>query len=187
MSDLTFSQSERRSFLVPGIIVAVLVVVAFALIYFFTPHRIADLSVTRTAVLPTHTAFKSSTKVVGLGEQAQDDLYVLTTVRIDDKLRLPLIVNDITGTLTSADGTETDTSAIEKLDLPNLYVTFPALVPLSSAPLLRETEIAPGGHAEGMVILHFPVDQATWDQRKSATVTINLYHQGEFTVTIPKP
>ena len=79
-----------------------------------------------------------------------------------------------------------DTSAIEKNDFDNLYTTFPQLKPFASSPLLRETAIQPNDHAEGMVLLHFPVTQAQWDQRTSATVTITTYSQGDLTVTIPK-
>ena len=186
MADLNFSQLERRSFLVPGLIAVAILGGIFAMIFWFNPRRVADLAVTHTAILPTHTVFKTGSILVGAHDPAQDDLYVLATVRIDDKLRLPLFIEDITSTLTTDQG-EATTSAVQKDDLPNLYVTFPALKPLATAPLLRETKIEPGGHAEGMVLLHFPVTQAVWDQRKSATITIALYHQGPQTVTIPKP
>jgi hypothetical protein len=187
MSELSFSQSERRNFATPAIVVGVLVLIAFALIYFFTPRSIAELAVTHTAVLATHTVFKSNSRVVGAAEDAQDVFYVLATVRVEDKLKLPLFIKDITGTLTTADDQVTTSSAVEKNDLDNLYTTFPALKPLAGAPLLRETAIQPGEHAEGMVLLHFPIDQAAWDQRKSAVVTIDFYHQGPLTVAIPKP
>jgi hypothetical protein len=187
MTDIAFSQPERRNYLIPALIVAVIVAIAFALIYFFTPHRIADLTVTHTAILPTHTVFKTESKLVGHEDQIQDDLYVLATVRIDDKLKLPVFIKDITATLTTADDTVIDTSAIEKTDLDNLYITFPKLKPLASAPLLRESTIEPGGSAEGMVLLHFPITEADWNNRKSVTITIDLYHQGSQTVTIPKP
>jgi hypothetical protein len=185
MAELTFAQSERRSFLVPALIALAVLVVAFALLFYFTPHRIADLSVTHVAVLPTHTVFHSSTIVVG-SDSVEDNFYVLATVRIEDKLKLPLFINDITGTLTGPDGSQATSSAIHKTDLDNLYTTFPALKPLAGAPLLRETAIQPGQSAEGMVLLQFPVTQDIWDKRQSATITIDLYHQGPLTVVIPK-
>jgi hypothetical protein len=187
MADLKFSQPERRNFLVPALIALAVLGAIFAVLYAVFPHRIADLSVTHTAILPTHTVFKSDSMVVGAHDQAQDDLYVLTTVHVDNKLKtVPLFIKDITGTLTTDDG-DMNTTAVEKNDLSNLYITFPALKPLASPPLLREISIAPGGSAEGMVMLHFSVPQSAWDQRKSATVTVDFYHQGPFTVTIPKP
>ncbi len=103
-------------------------------------------------------------------EHAQDDLYVLATLRIEDRLNLPLFLKDFTATLVTADGEEFNTSATEKQDIPALFITFPAIEKLASAPLLRETLISPGQSAEGMVLLHFPVTQATWNSRKSATL-----------------
>jgi hypothetical protein len=187
MADFTFSQPERRSFLRPALIAAAVLGGVFALVFLLNPHRIADLAVTHTAVLATHTVFNGGSMVVGSQSQAEDDLYVLATVRIDDRLKLPLFIKDITGTLTLPDDSVATASAVEKNDLANLYVTFPKLQPLASSPLLRESAIAPGQHAEGMVLLHYPTTQAVWEQRKSATVTIDFYHQGELTVTIPKP
>jgi hypothetical protein len=183
---LTFSQPERRNFLLPILIAFVIVGGVFGYIY-LTPHRIADIAVTHTAVLPTHTEFKTDTKLVGAQVDAQDDLYVLATLRIDNHLKVPLTIDDITGTFTQPDDTGATTTAIQKNDLDGAYSAFPALKPLSGPPLLRETSIQPGDHAEGMVLLDFPITQAQWNGRKSATVTLAFYHQDPLTITIPKP
>jgi hypothetical protein len=187
MSELTFSQSERRSFLVPLLLAFVIIGGIFSYIY-LRPHRIADIAITHTAVLPEHTVFKSLSRVVGHEDQAQDDLYVLATVHIDNRLKIPLTIDDITGALTPTDDSvePATASAIGKNDLDGMYVTFPALKPLSGPPLARETTISPGDHAEGMVMLHFPVAEADWNNRKSYSVTITFYHQEPLTVTIPK-
>jgi hypothetical protein len=187
MSELSFSQSEPRNFLVPILIAVVVVGAVFGYIY-LTPHRIADISVTHSTILPTHTVFKTGSKLVGAQDESQDVLYVLATVRIDNHLKIPLTIDDISGTITPPDNTTdpTTVSAVQKMDLDNVYMAFPALKPLSSQPLTRETSIEPGGHAEGMVLLNFPLTEADWSQRKSASVTISFYHQEPFTVTIPK-
>ena len=186
MSELTFKQAERRNFAGPILIALAVLAIAFVGIYLYMPHRVADFAVTHTAILPTHTVFKTPSKLVGAQDEVQDDLYVLATVRVDDKLHDPLFISNLGGTLTMADDTVVTNSAIQKGDLDNMYVTFPALKPLASAPLARESEIKPGDHAEGMVLLHFPVTEDVWKQRKSATVNIEFYHQGTFTVDIPK-
>ena len=186
MSELTFAQPERRSFLLPALIAIAVLAILFVGIYLYVPHRTADITITHVAVLPEHTVFKSNSKVVGQQPPSEDDLYVLATVRIDNRLNVPLTLDDITGAITAPDGAETTTSALQKNDLPNLYAIFPALVPLASAPLLRESIIQPGGHAEGMVLLHFPIPQAEWDQRKSASITLKFYNQDPITVPLPK-
>lgn len=186
MSDLSFSQPEPRNFLVPAVAVAGIVAIAVALIYFFTPHRVADAQVTHVSYLPMHFSFANGSRVVGREDASEDDLYVLATVRLHDNLKLPLFIKDLTGTLTTADGTDITTSAVEKNDLDEVYEALPSLKPISGPPLLREVEIAPGATAEGVVMLHYSATEAVWKQRKSASVTVEFYHQDPITVTIPK-
>jgi hypothetical protein len=183
VSDLKFAQPARRNLLAPVLLAFLILGIVLALFIRFTPHRTADLTIVRTAVLPTRTVFKSDSIVVA-NQHAEDQLYVLTTLRIDDRLRLPLFLKDFTATLTTADGEEVTTSAVEKQDLENVYTSYPALRPLASEPLLRETMISPGQSAEGMILLHFPVTQDVWERRRSAVLNIDLYHQGEQQILI---
>jgi hypothetical protein len=182
----TFAQPARHNLLAPVLIAFTILGIAIALVVRYTPHKTADITITQTAIYPAHTVFKSDTILVG-SERAQDDLYVLATLRIEDRLNLPIFLKDFTATLVTADGEEIHTNATEKQDIPALLGTFPALKDLASSPLLRETLIAPGQTAEGMVLLHFPVTQAVWNARKSAILNVDLYHQGPLTISIPNP
>ena len=188
MSELTFSQSERRNFAGPILIALAVLAIAGVAIYLYIPKSVATLTIPHTAVHAEHTVFKTDSKLVGHQDQTMDDLYVLATVHIDNRLKIPLTIDDITGALTPTDDSvePATASAIGKNDLDGMYVTFPALKPLSGPPLARETTISPGDHAEGMVMLHFPVAEADWNNRKSYSVTITFYHQEPLTVTIPK-
>jgi hypothetical protein len=177
VSDLKFAQPVRRNLLVPVLLAFLILGIILALVLRFTPHKTADLTITRTVIFPTHTVFKSETIVVA-NQHAEDDLYVLTTLRIDDRLHLPLFLKDFTATLTTAEGEEITTSAIEKQDLDNVYTSFPNLKPLATEPLLRETMISPGQSAEGMILLHFPITKEVWDHRRTAVLNVDLYHQG---------
>ena len=191
MSDPTFAQPERRNFLAPALIVAIIVAVACALIYFLLPHRDADVAVTHVAVMPEHITFSSAEPangphVVGDKGSTEDDLYILATVRVHDNLKIPLFIKDLTGTLTTSDGTDVTVSAIEKNDLNEVYEAFPSIKSASGPPLLREIEIAPGATAEGVVMLHYSATEEGWKQHKSASITIEFYHQDPITVPIPQ-
>jgi hypothetical protein len=183
VSDLKFAQPARRNLLAPVLLAFLILGIVLALLLRFTPHKTADLTITRTTIYPTHTVFKSDSIIVA-NQHAEDALYVLTTLRIDDRLHLPLFLKDFTATLTTAEGEEITTSAVEKLDLENVYTSFPALKSLASEPLLRDTMISPGQSAEGMILLHFPVTKEVWDHRRTAVLNIDLYHQGEQQVLI---
>ena len=193
VTDLTFAQPARRNLLLPLLLTVIVVAGVLYALLRFTPHRTADLAVDHVSSYAAHTVFKSESIVVGR-DAAQDDLYLVATVRLTDDLRLPLFIKDITATLTpadnNADGNELiTTSAVEHPDLPNLYTSFPSVKKIADtagSPLLRELRIEPGQTAEGFVILHFPVTQSVWDQRKEATLTVSLYHQQSQTVVIPK-
>jgi hypothetical protein len=185
VSDLKFAQPARSNLLAPVLLAFLILGITLALVMRFTPHRTADLDILHTAVYSAHTVFKGESILVG-HDQGQDDLYVLTTLRISDGLRLPLFLKDFTATLTTGDGQEITTSAVEKDDFANLYTSFPALKPLASEPLLRETMISPGQSAEGMVLLHFPVTQDVWDHRRTAVLNVDLYHQGQQAVMISR-
>jgi hypothetical protein len=184
VSDPKFAQPERRNLLAPVLIAFLVLGIAIALVLRFTPHSTAKLRVLRSTVYPTHTVFKSDSILVNR-DRAQDELYVVTTLRMEDRLNLPLFIKDFTATLVTADGEKIETSAVQKPDLENLYTTFPALRPLASEPLLRDTLIDSGKAAEGMVLLHFPVTEEVWNHRRSATLHVALYHQGRISVVLP--
>jgi hypothetical protein len=183
--DLKFAQPARRNLLAPVLLAFLILGIVLALVLRFTPHRTADLTITRTIIVPTHTVFKSDSIVVA-NQHAEDQLYVLTTLRIDDRLHLPLFLKDFTATLTTGDGEEVTTSAVEKQDLENVFASFPELKPVATEPLLRETMISPGEYAQGMILLHFPVTKDVWDHRRSAVLNVDLYHQGEQQVHISR-
>jgi hypothetical protein len=185
VSDLKFAQPARNNLLAPVLLAFLILGITLALAIRFTPHKTADLDIVHTAVYPAHTVFKGESILVG-HDQARDDLYVLTTLRVTDGLRLPLFLKDFTATLTTGDGQEITTSAIEKDDLPSVLTAFPALKPLASEPLLRETMINPGQSAQGMILLHFPVTQEVWDHRRTAILNVDLYHQGQQGVMISR-
>ena len=186
MPDLSFSQAERRSYLIPALVAFAILAIAAGIFFWRTPIRTVDLSVPHTATLPTHTVFHTDTRLVGASDAAEDAFYVLATVRIHNNLHVPIFIKDISGTFTAQDGSVVTSSAVEKSDLPNLFVAFPKLKPLASTPLYREATIEPGADGEGMIVLNFPIDQDMWNKRKSATIAIDLYHQGQFTTEIPK-
>lgn len=185
VTEPTFAQPARRNLLAPVLIALFILGVAIALIVRYTPHTVAEVNVVHAVAYPTHTVFKSDTILVGR-DRSQDDLYALVTVSITDRLNLPIFLKDFSGSLTTAEGDQVAATAAHQNDLENIYTSFPGLRPLSSDPLRRDTLLNPGSSAEGMVLLHFPVSAETWNHRRSATLNIDLYHQGSLAIAIPQ-
>jgi hypothetical protein len=185
MTDLSFSQAERRNPTLTILIAFAVLAIIAALIFYLNPHDTAALAVSNTSVVPTRTTFKSNTTEVNATPATEDDLYILTTLKVDDHLRLPITIDTVNLTLLTADGQQTSTGAATASDLPAIFTAFPQLKPLQAPPLLRETEIQPGQSAQGQLIFQFPITKDIWDKRKSATITLSLYHQTPQTIKIP--
>jgi len=158
--------------------------ILIALVIRFTPHRTADLSLLKTSTYAAHTVFTPGSIVVN-SNTAEDDLYLVADLRIEDRLNLPIFLKDFTATIVTAEGETLHASAVEKPDLESLYTTFPAVRKLASAPLLRETFLSPAGSTEGTLIFRFTGTQETWDKRQSARIIVDFYHQGPLAITIP--
>jgi hypothetical protein len=174
----------------PAIAIAAVVLIAAAgAFFYFNPSKPAEISVTGVQIYAAHTemrAMKGGTHIIGAAPHMDNDLYIVLTVKLTDKDRAPLFIKDETAILTAPDHTILESSAIQKGELANVYAAFPQLQALASTPLARDTEIAPGQTAEGMVLLHFPgATEANWHPRESATLTLDFFHQPSQTVTIP--
>lgn len=174
-----------------GILIAVVILVAAGIaIFALNPTKTAVLTVPHVDTFAPHTEFKAmagaaGTHVIGQPNASEDDLYVIATVRLEDKLRLPIFIAYASATMTDSSGAETPATVIGTQDIPNLETTFPAITPMLPHPLLNGAQISPGGAAEGQVLLLFPNGtKRTWETRKSATLTLNLLRQDPISVQL---
>jgi hypothetical protein len=126
----------------------------------------------------------------GTPKAAEEDLYVIATVNITDKLRIPIMPDGPGASMTTADGSSVDGEFLDGHDLPRLETEFPALTALASRadapPIAIDETISPGATRTGTIVLLFPkVTQAMWQAKKSASLTINIDRQKPVTVTLP--
>lgn len=185
MSDPTFSQPERRSYLVPILVAVAALVLAIVVAVHYFPATTVNIAHVHADLLPTHTVYKSDS-VIG-HDNAEEVLYLAETLTIDNQLRQPIDLDVFTLTLTNAQGAQLTSRAVSRQDLASLEQTFPALVPLLAHPLYPETSIEPGKQATGTLLFALPVPQEMYDARQSAVVKVDLYHLNAIYQTIPKP
>jgi hypothetical protein len=192
VSEPNFAQPARRNLALPLILAVAVLASAGAMLAYFFPSKAPQVALTHSTVYVGRTVFEKQTfqngsHVVGQGPSEEQDLYVVATVHIDNPLKTTLYLDDLNATLTGADGSQMQTSAIGKQDLSSVYNAFPALKPMVVTPLVREAGIAPGQSTEGTVLLQFPVTKSIWDSRQSATLSVGFYHVAPITVALPKP
>jgi len=166
-----------------------MILIAIA-VFLLNPRKTAEVSVQKLdfyappAVAPP----VDTVMYPGTPKQAENDLYVVATVAVTDKLRLPIAPDGPSATMTLADGSSVDGQFLSGEDLPRLETEFPDLTPLvnkpGTTPIAIGETISPGSTRTGEVVLLFPnVTKAAWDAKKSATLTINISRQKP--VTIP--
>jgi hypothetical protein len=154
--------SPRRT--LPPILPVVIVLVVIGVIVAIVNHKMQTkpgASGALTGVYAAEAADKSSTMV-------------LIQVRVSNIGNTTMWVRDIKAQLKTDQGELSDDAA-SPLDFARYFQAFPALASHQSEPLKPETKIAPGGQAEGMVLVSFPVSKDKFDQRKSLSVILESY------------
>lgn len=192
MSDLQLVPERGRSPF-SAVVVAVLLLTCVALaVFLLNPRRTAELIIPKVELFSPHTAFKDlsagtkSMHVLDQAPAAEDNLYVVATVRVTDKLRLPLFLFGWNATMTAPDGSIAEGTSVPAHDLERLTDIFPALAPLLKAPLHDGDEVTPGSTREGTVVVLFPgMTAASWQTRKLARLTLNLRNQEPQTAILP--
>ena len=165
--------------------------IAGSVAYRVLPHSEVAATITHVTVHAADTVLKAQPgngafKVLKQESITETDLYIIPTIRIDDHLGVPLFLKDFHVVVNTAYG-EIRASAVEQNDLLIVYNAFPEIKPLMGTPLLREASVAPKQSTEGNLMLHFTMPQNIWDNRQSATLTIDFYHQDSITIPFPKP
>jgi hypothetical protein len=192
--DLQIAPPPDPNPLVPKLLIAGAVMILIGVgIYFLNPRKTAEISVLKTDIFAPHTEFQQlpgGGQVIGTPAASEDDVYVVATVSITDKLRLPIFLDIVSATMTTDTGTLQATN-VSALDLPRLEQTFPQLTPLVSppaAPPLRfEDAVSPGATRVGTIVFLFPRTTASqWAAKKSATLTVYLAHDAA-PIQVPLP
>ncbi len=195
MADLQIAPPRPRSIL-PAILIAVLVLAAVAwAVFHFSPDRVADLKVTTVQTFTPHTTMGSlQSKVRGnmrvlnesTADAGEDDVYVVATVSITDRLRIPIFLEGTQAHVTLADGQQLEPRVIFGDTLKRLASIFPALAPKVANPLALDDQVDPGQTRTGTVVFLLPgVTPDLWAKRKAASVSVLLRNQKPQTTNLP--
>jgi hypothetical protein len=174
----------------PAISIAVVVLIIIAIIVFIAnPRETAALKVDAVNLYSPHTEFKNDKSIpqeVGLANTGEDDLYVVASVSMTNKLRIPVYITSTTMTLTSADGSAVEATGVSPHYFERIGTTFPPLASSLTKPFYDGDDIQPGATRSGGILLLFPgLTEDAWHKKKSAVLTINLRNQTPQTVRLP--
>jgi hypothetical protein len=88
----------------------------------------------------------------------------------------PLWIHEIQAGVDTDKGKFTDHAA-SAVDFERYYQAYPTLKQHALPALMPEMKIAPAGEQQGTVIVSFPVNEDTFNKRKSLSVTVEPYDQ----------
>ena len=179
----------------PAVLAALVILAAVAAaIFYFNPHKVAELRVTAVDTYAPRTTFTSLDTPAANGmhildaptSSTEDNLYVIANVSLTDKLRLPLFISGAVAHVTFADGSELEANLLSRNDLKRLGVIFPEITRRAVAPLSDGDEVNPGQTRVGTLVLPFPGQTAeAWHAKKLASLTIELRNQEPQTTALP--
>jgi len=191
MSDLNLGPPEQPSSAKYFVYAVIAIAAIVAAVVWFNPHHISEIAIEHSEVFAPHTVTKGGgpgsggMHVIGQTDSAEDNVYLVTTVRFKDTLRIPLDPMGASATMITSDNQSVDGNLIALRDLPRLTEIFPNLAPMTQHPLSLE-RFQPGEAREGTLVFLFSgIAEKDWKTKKSATLTIRLAQQPAQTVQLP--
>lgn len=169
---------------------AVVLIVAVAIFYLIVrkPPETAG-EIVQVNYYPVHSTISGGgdgTDGMQGGNESYDQLLVLAVVRVRNQTDIPIFLQDIAATVTTADGAKHENIGAGASDFDRVFQAFPSLASLRSQPFDRTATIAPGQSAEGLAIFNFPLTRQQWDQRKSGNVVVSFLHQRNLLIDFPR-
>jgi hypothetical protein len=146
---------------VPVVIAAVVVAIVIAVVSFSTRQK----PVLSGAITKVATA------------DQQGNTMVAVQVKLNNVADKQLWVRNIDLNLETADGKKFTDHAAPSGDASRYLKAFPPLQEAGADPLREELKIPPQTAYTGMAVFSFPVDQKTFESRKSLTLQIQIYDQ----------
>jgi hypothetical protein len=114
--------------------------------------------------------------VVSVEIPDQNSIMVAINLAFQNNGNKPYWIHTIKADLDTGSGSFSDDAASPS-DFDRYFQAFPTLKQHALDPLQREAKINPGGHAQGTIIVVFPVSSDAFAKRKSLKVTIQPYDQ----------
>lgn len=168
--------------------VAAVVLIAAVVIFYFIVKKPPQMTgqVLQVNYYPVHTTISGdgSNGMQGSNENYYQ-LLIFADVKVQNQTNIPLFLQDISATLTTADGTEHENIAAGTSDFDRVFQAYPAAASYRAQPFDRSATIQPGQSIEGLAIFNFPVSQQQWDARKSGNVVVSFVHQNNLLVSFP--
>ena len=161
------------------VIAAIVMSVAIGLyVWLGQKPPVASGEVLTTTVFPVHATTSSGggEGMPGVSE-SNDQVIVLTKIRVRNQTDIPLFLEDILMTIKSPDGSDQENIAANDKDIDRVFEAYPSLRYLKTDSIKRDITLTPGQAVEGLEVFNFPISKEQWDTLQTVKVVINFMHQ----------
>jgi len=175
-----------RPLVVPAIIVAVLLAIAWALFaHYGRPKPDASGSVLKEVVYPVQVNAVDTAPDSGMAATApeQNETIVLVQARVTNISKGPLTIFDMISDI-KLDGNNNQSTAALPEDIDRLFQRFPDLAAARSQPLQRHQVIQPGQSVEGLMVFNYAWSKDQWAKRKDAHLIVSFQNGRPLTLPL---
>jgi hypothetical protein len=168
-----------RAVLKAIVIAAIVVSLAIGLyVWLGQKPPVASGEVLTTTVYPVHATISGGggEGMPGVSE-SNDQVIVLTKVRVRNQTDIPLFLQDISMTIKSPDGSDQENIAANDKDVDRVFQAYPSLNYLKTDSIKRDITLNPGQAIEGLEVFNFPISKEQWDTLQTAKVVVTFMHQ----------
>ena len=162
------------------VIAAIVVSIGIGLyVYLGQKPPVASGEVLTTTVFPVQAVISAGAGAQGMTgtKETNDQVLILTKVRVRNQTTIPLFLQDILMTIKSPDGSDQENIAANDKDIDRVFEGYPSLRYLKAESIHRDITVNPGQTVEGLEIFNFPISKAQWDTLQSSKVVVSFMHQ----------
>ena len=161
-----------------GVIAAILVTVIVALVVLATyKPPVVSGEIVQVWVHPNHVVTSGfDANGEPMAKQSFDQVLVFARIKLINKSKTPLILEDVLANLRQADGI-LSVSAGSTGQYDQVFLAYPELAAQHSNPLSPRATIEPGQSVEGDVFWIFRMSRQEWEARKDLNFTFRFQYQ----------
>lgn len=115
-----------------------------------------------------------------------DEQVIVSEIKIHNTGKDPLFIRDFWETVKLDATTDYRSTGATKSDIARAYLAYPTIPKSAIPPLERDTTIAPGTTADGIMVFNYPITKEAWDKRVSLDIGVGFIHQNPLTIHVPK-
>jgi hypothetical protein len=181
------SRSPNHTWLVVIAAFAIVSLAIGAYVYLNNKPPVAAGQVLSLDIYPIHRDLSTHGLTNGLGGEPEtlDQVLVFADVRLTNQTDIPVFLQDMWATFDLPDGAQRSGAASQN-EIKKAFLAYPQTARFRKQPIPRDLTLQPGQSFEGLMVFHYAISKAQWDQRTNLQIHVSMLHQNSLVIDVPK-